>query len=304
MLKRISLPLRIICIFLLFLNLFCKAQGKNDFIKADLSQEGRLPNTGNFSLPTSQQPGPLVSFGQNIIDKNQCQVFLFADYFKGKRKSFIDIIPSVLYGMTDDFSLFFNVPVAARYKQNKHHSSGWGDMFLQSEYAFYGNITKSYVDQATFVTNITFPTGSTKKDPETGLGSVSFFGGFTMSRMSKDWFGFTSHGLQVMTSKHHKKFGNIFSYQGGIGRNIYDLKSEWIFAGLVEVTGQYSQKDKIKGKTDPNSGGNIIYMTPSLWISSQKVIVQLGFGVPLLQHLLGNQKRNHYLIALDLGYTF
>jgi len=29
------------------------------------------PTTGNFSLATSQQPGPFFSFGQNIIDKNQ-----------------------------------------------------------------------------------------------------------------------------------------------------------------------------------------------------------------------------------------
>ena len=30
-----------------------------------------LPNAGNFILPNSQQPGPLIGIGENIIDQNE-----------------------------------------------------------------------------------------------------------------------------------------------------------------------------------------------------------------------------------------
>ncbi len=53
-------------------------------------------NIGNFALPTPQQPGPLISFGQHVINKDQAQLFLFADDFKGKRKHKIDLIPTTL----------------------------------------------------------------------------------------------------------------------------------------------------------------------------------------------------------------
>ena len=32
------------------------------------------PNTGNFALPSPQQPGPLISFGQTLIGRNHLQL--------------------------------------------------------------------------------------------------------------------------------------------------------------------------------------------------------------------------------------
>lgn len=262
------------------------------------------PNIGNFALPSSQQPGPLISFGENIIDKGQIQTFLFADKFKGVRKQAVDIIPSILFGITDDLSVFFNVPIAASYKDDEKHSSGLEDMFLQLEQAFYTQKTADFVDQATFVGNVTLPTGSTKKQPPTGFGAPSIFLGGTFNRTYTDWFGFTSHGAVLTTSHNSTKFGNEFLYQCGVGRNILNIDSKWTLAWMIEADGQFSQKDKINGMTNPNSGGNTVYITPSLWISSKSLIVQVGFGLPATQHLFGNQKKNKYLLAINFGRTF
>ncbi|OJW51279.1 MAG: hypothetical protein BGO67_12485 [Alphaproteobacteria bacterium 41-28] len=210
----------------------------------------------------------------------------------------------MLYGVTDNVSVFFNVPIAASYKEGKSRSSGLEDIFLQLEYAFYTNKTSKLIDQATLVANATFPTGSTKKQPPTGFGSSSFFLGGTFCRMYTDWFGFTSYGVVLTTPRDSTKFGNEFLYQAGFGRNILYINSELIFAWMIEADGLYSEKNKIKGITDPNSGGNIVYVTPSLWISSKKIIAQLGFGLPATQHLFGNQKRNNYLLVANFGWTF
>jgi hypothetical protein len=262
------------------------------------------PPIGNFALPTSQQPGPLVSFGQNMLDENQTQLFVFANDFNGDRTHAVDIIPAVLYGIKDNLSVFFNVPIAASFKSDKNRSSGLEDMFLQLEYAFYTKKTFEHEDQATLVANVTFPTGSTKKQPPTGFGSSSFFLGATFNRTYTDWFMFTSPGVVLTTSHDSTKFGNEFLYQAGFGRNILSIDSEWIFAWMVEADGQYTERSKIKGRIDPNSGGNTVYITPSLWVSSKKVIAQLGFGLPATQHLFGNQKRNNYLLVANLGWTF
>lgn len=64
------------------------------------------PKIGNFSLPTSQQPAALFGFGGNIIDKGEVQIYLFEDDFVGKKKTTIDVIPSVLFGITDNWSVF------------------------------------------------------------------------------------------------------------------------------------------------------------------------------------------------------
>lgn len=294
----------ILLIFSISFSSLCKADEETDSDTKKGCKEESPPSIGNFALPTSQQPVPLVSFSGNILDKNQTQAFLFADDYKGVNKDSVDIIPSIVYGLTDDISILFKAPIAASYKEDKNHSAGMEDITLQFGGAFYTNKTSTFVDQAAVVTNITFPTGSTTKQPPTGFGSSTFFLGAAFERTYTDWFVFTSHGVQLTTSNNKTKFGNIFLYQAGFGRNILTIGSEWMFAWMVEANGQYTEKDKIKGATDPNSGGNTVYVTPSLWISSKKLIIQVGFGVPATQHLFGNQKRENYLLTANFGWTF
>jgi hypothetical protein len=137
------------------------------------------PKVGNFSLPTSQQPAALFGFGGNIIDKNEVQLYFFADEFVGKDRITIDLIPSVLYGVTEHLSIYFNAPFTPLIREGRDKSSGLEDFFIQMEYAFYDKKTASFADQATFVGNITAPTGSIQKNPPTGFGSPSLFLGAT-----------------------------------------------------------------------------------------------------------------------------
>ncbi|MBY0500981.1 MAG: hypothetical protein K2P93_03155 [Alphaproteobacteria bacterium] len=262
------------------------------------------PNIGNFALTSSQQPGPLISFGQRVINKDQKQFYLFGDYLRGHKQRAVDLVPSFVYGIRDDLSVQLNLPIAASYKQDKKSSSGLEDAFIQFEHAFYTGKTLHYLDQATMVGSLSFPTGSAKKRPPLGFGSPSFFLGTTFNRTYTEWFGYTSYGIVFTTSNDGIKPGNQFLYQGGIGRNILTIDHEWIIALMVEVDGQYNENNKIKSIPNPNSGGNTVFITPSLWISSEHLIFQLGFGLPATQHLYGHQSKKDYSLAANFGWTF
>ncbi|MBX9786289.1 MAG: hypothetical protein K2Y08_03015 [Alphaproteobacteria bacterium] len=262
------------------------------------------PKIGNYVLSSSQQPGPLISFGQNILDEGKTKIFLFSDVLGGSQMHFIDAVPYGVYGITDDFCALLSIPVAVNYKQNKSHSSGLSDMFLQLEYAFYNQDTSQFGDRATLVANVAFPTGSATKQPPTGNGSSSFFLGSTFNRTYVNWFFFTSPGVLLTTSHKGQKVGNEYLYQVGFGRNFYTIDSEWIFAWLIETNGLYTEKTRFKGHTDPNSGGNLVVVTPSLWISSEQVTIQFGIGLPVAQRLFGNQTKNKYLLASNLSWLF
>lgn len=261
------------------------------------------PKIGNFSLPTSQQPAALFGFGGNIIDKGEIQFYFFADDFVGKRKTTVDLIPSILFGITDYSSVFFNAPFTPLLKDGCDESRGLEDFFIQFEYAFYNHLTTSYVDQATLVANITFPTGSIHKMPPTGFGSPSFFLGGTYYRMWVDWFTFTSYGGVLTSSEHGTKFGDQFLYQMGVGRNLPSPEG-WIYAWMIEVDGQYSKKNRIKGEIDGNSGGNVILVTPSVWISSKEMLLQFGVSLPINQHLFGTQNKFDYALNLNFAWSF
>lgn len=266
-------------------------------------EEEKPLKIGNLSLPSSQQPGPLVSFGENIIDKGQSQLFLFADQYKRARGYFIDVIPSLLYGITDEWSVFFNVPIAPRYKEKTHQSAGFEDVFVQLEYAFYNVSRRCSTDQATIVGNVTFPTGSAKKNPATGFDSPSFFIGATYNHTAIDWFYFGSLGAVLTTFHSNSKTADQYLYEMGFGRNIASPPG-WIFAWMVEVDGLYASRNIVQGNVDSNSGGNVIYITPSLWISSKKIVIQLGAGGVVTQHLFGDQSKFTHQFICNLGWTF
>lgn len=133
---------------------------------------------------------------------------MLANEFRGKNEYFINIVPSILYGFTDDFSIFISVPFAARYRQGNHRSSGSGDIIVQLEYVPWTKEHYTYYDQITVVTNVTIPTGSIKNNPPTGIGANSFFIGGTYSWMGINWYYFTSHGAVLKTSSHRTKFEN------------------------------------------------------------------------------------------------
>lgn len=290
-----------------FLIVFAQLQGlTNERGSEQLSNEQKEeepPPIGNFSLPTSQQPYGLFAFGGNVIDKNEVQLFFFADDFKGKDKVFIDLIPSILIGVTDKFSIFLNFPFTPEFKDGNHKSSGLLDFFIQGEYAFYNKATSFYTDQATFVGNITAPTGSIKKNPPTGAGSPTLFLGWTYTRMMVNWFAFTAQGAVITTSNHKAKIGDQFLYQFGFGRN-FPSRTGWIYAWMIELDGQYNEKNIINGRIDSNSGGNTIFVTPSLWISSKDILLQFGVSVPIYQNLFGKQNRFDYALNLNFAWSF
>src|SRR3990167_5837852 len=73
-----------------------------------LSEEEKVEQfkIGNLALSSSQQPGPLIGFGQNMLDKGEFQLFSYVDYLKGHNKQFTEVVPTLLYGFTEDFHFF------------------------------------------------------------------------------------------------------------------------------------------------------------------------------------------------------
>lgn len=264
----------------------------------------KMLEIGNLAFPPSQQPSPLISLGQNIIDRKKPLAQAVVSQLKGEDRYSIYINPAILYPFTDDFSLFVVVPIGVRSRERKHRSSGTGDLTLQIEYAYYTKEYRTYYDQASIVGNVTLPTGSIKKSPSTGLGANSFFIGGTYSRMGMDWFGFISSGAIFMASSHRTQFGNQYLYQLGFGRRIFST-NEWLFDWMIEFDGTYCWKDKMHGKINSNSGGNVVYLTPSLWLSSKEsLFIQFGLGCPILQYLCGHQKKDKYLLLFTSGWLF
>lgn len=261
-----------------------------------------VEKVGNFSLPPSQQPNALYGFGGNIIAKSEIQWSCFADDIEGKQKRIFDLIPSVVFGISDELSIMFSAPFTPDFRDGKCHSSGLEDFFVQMEWAFYNHTTSCYQDQATLVANASFPTGSAHRNPPTGFGAPSFFLGTTFYRTYVDWVFFTAQGA-ILPCRHDRiQFGDQFLYQFGASRTLPSPEG-WIYALMLEVDGQYFRKNRVRGKSVSSSGGNVIYAIPSFWASSKYFIFQLGATFPVNQNLFGDQRKVDWGVALNIAWS-
>lgn len=255
------------------------------------------PRVGNFALPGSQQPGQFLSFGANILDKGESQFSLMATDYHGPSHTQATLAPAYLYGLTENASIFLQLPYALRYKDGASHSSSITDILIQFESAFFNYKNTCYEDQATIVTGLYVPTGDHDKNPPTGTGSMSLLVGATFTRTYVDWLYFTSLGIQWGTKNNELKPGDQYIYQFGLGKNIFNIGSKWILAWVVELDGQYDERDHVGRYADDNSGGNVVFLTPSFFISSKALAFQVGAGVPVIQDLHGEQHKSHFVLA-------
>lgn len=262
------------------------------------------PNIGNFALPGPQQPGPLLSFGQTLIGRNHVQVDVssFSPYHLAG--PFDNINGSLTYGMTDTTSLYFNYPITSDPRSRFIRSTAIQDITLQLEHAFYTAGNRHYQEQATLVGAMTLPLeeATTVRFPK-GFGSPAYFFGTTYNRTYVDWLVFFSPGVWLTTPSNHIRLGSQGLYQAGVGHSLLSVSEKSILFGLLELDGQYTKKDTVFGHALPNTGGNVVALTPSLSLAGQRFIAQVGVGFPMVQVLNGHQKKADYFIAADLTFT-
>jgi len=272
--------------------------------KVSTEEAGAVPAPPpvGFFTPDLRQPGPLIAFGENILKKGGSKISLFSNNDEGPGSHYSALTSNFLYGLTDNLSLELNVPVAVYYQNDNERSSGLEDISAQLEYAFFTRSTSNFQEQATLVLTGSTPTGSTSKDPRTGNGAPTYFFGATYNRSYENYFVFASPGLKFMTTQDGTNYGNKYFYQFGGGINITEIASNWIVALVTEFDGLYTEKAKINGTISPNTGGNTLFLTPSLSLSGKNFGLQVGAGAPIIQNLNGQQNKTNYLLAANISW--
>jgi hypothetical protein len=265
---------------------------------------------GNFALPTALMPSPLFSVGQNIVDKGDVVGYLNPILLRGKNeKKFFYNEWYALLGITNQLSVFILFPVPVINEEAQLRTTGFGDIIVQGEYAFYTKSDYHCVNQATAIATIYLPSGIlepvksgfSQHAPFTGFGSTAFFLGGTWSRTTTDWYSFISGGTLITTSHTNNKVGNSLSYQAGIGKNL-GYRTDKVLTAMLEYTGISFKRDTLMGHIDRDSGGTVMYLGPSLYLATQNTIFQMGFQIPFYQKLNGNQAKNSFLISVSFAW--
>ncbi len=138
---------------------------------------------------------------------------------------------------------------------------------------------------------------------QSGTGATDVFGGLSM-------VAFIDINSSILASAQYRGTGtNDFGYRYGnvtLVNAAYEHKLGSAVDALLELNYRHAQQDRVNdaGDLDPNTGGDIVYLTP-------RAVIDLGRGVagraaiqiPLVRALYGEQTER-FVASLGLTYLF
>lgn len=217
-------------------------------------------------------------------------------------------ILGVGYGITKDLTVSLNIPYAQVNNIREAHSDepdeihlhgdakGFGDLTVMAQYRFLKTENKFEVAA---LGGLRMPTGKTNDrdihgetfeaeflpgtgawSPLFGIAATKRIGGFALDANLQ--YMISNGGTQVTN------LGDLFSYNAAVSYRTTVADMDWDL--ILELNGEWKEKQKIRETWDGNSGGNMIFISPgSRLVIDKKMSAFMSFGIPVLQDLHGIQ---------------
>jgi hypothetical protein len=73
---------------------------------------------------------------------------------------------------------------------------------------------------------------------------------------------------------------------------------------VLEVNGEWHDRQTIAGSRDPNSGGNVVYLSPGIRVSGGNVSGFTSVGLPIANEMNGLQSKPSHRVLTGLAVGF
>jgi len=226
------------------------------------------------------------------------------------------------YGITDNLMFHMKIPYVMRSKIQESEppdeihdhgdAEGIGDLDFYLQYRFLRSVRNDF--QAAFVVGLKLPTGRTEVKDSTGTvldaefqpGSGSWDPRLGIAASKKIGRASLDASLLydlVTEGTQDTDLGDIFGYNVAFSYPAVHGPMGWDL--IIEANGSWRQKEKINGEKDPDSGGNVFYISPGTRLTfDKKFSAYLTVGLPLWQDMNGNQNEVDYRVAGGLVLAF
>lgn len=236
-------------------------------------------------------------------------------------------IPSVFaaIGVTDDLTLGARLPYVRRdglisahdfgsELHNQGNPDGFGGVSFFGQYRVYRS--EDNLNHLSVIVALKTPAGATRQramgklievhsQPSGGSWNPSAGLSFTRA-MGK--FSFDSSILYTFatTGARHTNLGDLFDYNfalsyafvGEAKDALFSSSNQSQWTGILELNGTWQDYLKSGGMTDPNSGGNIVYISPGVRYSGgSNWNTALSIGTPIVKDSNGFQTDPDYRIT-------
>lgn len=293
------------------------------------------------TIPTAPLPARTWSAGfrTEIVNFDRFSDSELADFAEAGEEDvhsidrLINASLALAYGITDDLTLSARLPYVDRQNiregeiedgdaeaHDHGDSNGIGDLSVLAQYRF---LARQTVD-VSVIGGIKAPTGKTdvkdggeklETEFQPGTGSWDWLFGASAS-INFGRIGLHGNVLYNLTTEgsQNTEIGDAFFYNLGV---VYSLSSgegeahhghdhshlKWDI--MLELNGEYREKNEIDGEKEDNSGGDVIFLSPGIRISSSdKWSLFLSVGKSIYDDFNGRQTDVDSRLVGGIGFAF
>lgn len=235
------------------------------------------------------------------------------------------IVPTVLLYSPTTYSAFgIVVPyVEKRLKlegKGEEVTRGLSDIMLLGRYKFLSVPQRQAWNQAAVQLTLKLPTGPTnrgvslplppsvKRALQPGTGSTDFIFEFTGGRFTTRYNLLANIGYRLNTEDDNIAFGDRFFVNTDVEYFLFPRftrKHGQEVISLLEFSFVHAERDQLKNRGVPNSGGNSFFLAPGLqWIVSERFLVETSIQFPLAQDLTGKQPKLDQSVLVGVRFVY
>ncbi len=238
------------------------------------------------------------------------------------------VTAGISYGITDNLTMSLKIPYISFNNikeahaeehgeeggeehaevQSRGDSSGIGDITVLGQYRFLKQDSRQLESSVIFglkvPTGITdeeddnrekfdteFQPGSGSWDPILGLAVTKRFGRFSLDADAR--YTLVTEGSQ------DTDLGDLFNYDLAVS---YHIPGRMPADLVLELNGEWKQKQEVDGDEDKNSGEHILYLSPGVRIGLNKMATAfLSAGFPIFQDMNGKQSETDFRMFFGVG---
>ena len=212
------------------------------------------------------------------------------------------------YGLTSKLAVFGVLPlvnVDRTFGAASTSDFGLGDAALFARYEVFRSDKPGRTFRIAPFAGLRVPTG---RDGKTGDGSLDVFGGLIATVASTQWVldSQLRYGLNRKADGFER--GNSTSLETSFQYRLSPEKvtqdTNAFVYGVLEISANYYDRNRVNDVTDPDSGGFQLYLTPGLQYATRRWIVDLGVTIPIVNDLHGTALEPDYSILTSIRVNF
>jgi hypothetical protein len=252
---------------------------------------------------TARAHDPIFGIGPHVLFKGGVEISPDMHRVEAGDRNATETGLNITYGITGDWAAGVELPYLDK-ETGSASASGRGDVKAFTKYRFWRNDSLGVQESAAVLLKVKLDTADGATSPVLGTGTTDAILGLTYGYEGRRWYRWASarYRLNGTNDAGLRRGGKVlFDLVGGIRvKPTGYLEADTVW--LLELNGEYSDRDDMNGASIANTGGTELFLSPGIFWTKRNFAIKAGVQVPVVSKLNETQNESGIRASLTLEW--